>query len=218
MDSTNCHAYEACRDYSARDQKPADRADGSLLCGRCLAHAEWVIDKLDFDYLDLENFLPKPISSGLDGQPRGGKSQPTPIREDVDELQREIVALACLAHRIVATYDGLTDPPGGRAGPRLQRAVAVVRPRLALMARLESGVEILVRLGRAHHRVRSLIGLTRRTTRLAGDCSGCSASYLLRDEPRFAGDPLMVRCGSCERTWTNEEYETYVGLHLGLTR
>ncbi len=220
MENDYCYAGDDCRQRTRQHPDPGQREHGSLMCDSCVQAADRALVRLVYDYRDLENTLPRSISHWFDGQPAAGRSYPTPLNESVDELQRTMVALAQHAHRVAAQLDGLSEPPRScRPGFALQRSIEVVLPRVRLLARDRRGVDNLVGLTMVHQKARVILGLNHRKTRMPGDCSGCMATHLLQDEPRFAGDPLVVYCGSCGRTWSREEYETYVslGLHLGVS-
>lgn len=121
-------------------------------------------------------------------------------------------------------------PARVRAGAAVQRALSILSPRLPLLARLQAvavqpagvedvwtevaGWEAVLTLSGLHSRARSMLGRTRRTRLLPGDCSGCGAADLRQDEPRDEGDDPPVYCGQCVRAWTLPEYERYVMLQV----
>lgn len=76
-----------------------------------------------------------------------------------------------------------------------------------------TGVEGVLHLCALHARVRRMLGINRRTTRVPGRC-GCNrdGNFLYRDEPRYEQDPCPVYCGACPNQWTAGEYDQYVGL------
>lgn len=67
-------------------------------------------------------------------------------------------------------------------------------------------------LAALHRRATAVLGLTKPIRRLPGECSGCGRPDLQQDQPRYRGDNPLVRCGSCERTWSYDEWCRYAGL------
>lgn len=234
----------ACREWDG--QQPG-WADGGPLCATELRVAERDVPLLLFDYLDLEQQLPRSLSQALDGQPSGKPGPPVPLALATEALQAEIVHVLTTWEAEIRARCGLSEPPERgpnlpwhttvtkrpplarvRAGAAVQRALTVLGPRLPELARIPAtavqatgvedppedmfGWEALLHLSRLHQRARSMLGRTRRTERLPGDCSGCGAYDLRRDEPRFEGDPCDVYCGTCARTWSRDEYDRYVLL------
>lgn len=126
------------------------------------------------------------------------------------------------------TVSNLSPPARVRSGRAVQRAVGVLGPRILELSRLPAttvyrrgtdgeaedvaGWEAVLHLSRLHGKARSMLSRTRRTEHPPGDCSGCGAYDLRRDEPRFEGDPCPVYCGQCARSWLPEEYDRYVRL------
>lgn len=227
-----CLAGERCRERDRSTNRPAESTEP--LCTACIRVAARSVGLLVYDYRDLDALIPRPVSRWVSDRPGSSSTaRPAPIREDVDELQREIVWVAGLWHEVLADRLQLAPPPTGRRRPGhvVQRAVEVIRPRVRTLASVGpvevldyphrpevatvTGAEALLHLDQLHQRARSTLGLTRTVTRLPGECSGCLRADLRQDEPTYAGQPVTVYCGSCARTWTREDYETYVGLILG---
>jgi len=76
-----------------------------------------------------------------------------------------------------------------------------------------TGAQGVLHLCWVHGRVRRMLGINRRTTRVPGRCGcGKDGNFLYRDEPRYERDPCPVYCGACTNQWTTEQYEQYVGL------
>jgi hypothetical protein len=71
------------------------------------------------------------------------------------------------------------------------------------------GLEAIASLRNAHRRARMRLGKSRLVHRLPGDCSGCGAWSLLRDDGSDT-----VRCGACDRRWSYGDYLRYVGMML----
>lgn len=121
-------------------------------------------------------------------------------------------------------------PPAARVrvGAAVQRATTILAPRIPELARLDAacvfrtgsdgdaedvaGWEAVLQLSDLHARARAMLGRTRRTARLPGECSGCGAADLRRDEPRYEGDPCDVYCALCDARWTHDDYERYTRL------
>jgi hypothetical protein len=234
----------ACREW---DGDQPGWAEAGPLCATELRAAARDVPMLLWDYLDLEQQLPRPLSQALDGQPSGKPGPPIPLALAPEALQAEIVHVLTTWEAEVRARCGLSEPPERgpnlpwhttvskrpplakvRAGAAVQRALAVLAPRLPDLARIPAtavqatgaedppedmaGWEALLHLSRLHTRARAMLGRTRRTAQLPGDCSGCGAYDLRRDEPRDEGDPCPVYCGQCGRQWSDEEYSRYVRL------
>lgn len=233
-----------CREWDGRE--PGWAVAGPL-CETEIRVAERDVRSLVFDYLDLEQQIPRGLSQALDGQPAGKPGPPVPLALAPEALQAEIVhvlatweeqvravcRLSAVAVRGPAapwhtTVSNLSPPAKVRAGRAVQRAAEVLAPRLDVLARIEpvtvyrcgtdgdaedvAGWEAVLHLSSLHQRARSLLGRTRRTEHLPGDCSNCGAVDLRRDEPRYAEDPCDVYCGACAASWRREEYDRYVRL------
>lgn len=249
-----CAASERCRDFDHTRGLPALLGDPSTpLCPDCLMVAERDVRNLPYDYIDLEQMLPQPISRPLDTQSGYGGSRdlPVPLRVHVDELQRAIWWVTTCWAEVLGEHQRLSDPPWlGRQTDRDPRrrvrdgyavkwAVGIITPRVRDLARLPavdladyplvdpaeaiqhhgteiatlSGAQGLIHMTRLHARVRSMLGITRRITRVPGRCGcGLDGNYLYRGEPHYERDPCPVYCGACPNQWTTEEYEQYVGL------
>jgi hypothetical protein len=181
-------------------------------------------------YLDLAQMAPRPLSQALDTQPSGKPGPPIPIALAPEALQAEIHHVLTTWEEIVREACRLTPVPDGRVRPgaAVQRAVAVLAPRMVELSKLGvrevyptgcedretevAGWEAALNLIRLDQRCRSMLGRTRRTTLLPGECSDCGAADLRRDEPREEGDDPPVYCGHCARTWTSAEYDRFVML------
>jgi hypothetical protein len=236
----------ACREWDPYSKTPGWAVAGPL-CETELRVAARDVPMLLFDFLDLEQMLPRPLSQALDGQPSGKPGPPTPLALAPEALQAEIVHVLTTWEVEIRAGCNLSDPPTFgpnlpwhttvskrpplarvRPGAAVQRAVGVLAPRLDVLARMPAtavqatgtedpcedvyGWEAVLHLCRLHARARSMLGRTRRTAQLPGDCSGCGAFDLRRDEPRDEGDPCPVYCGRCARQWSDDEYQRYVSL------
>lgn len=133
-----------------------------------------------------------------------------------------------------------SDPPTRvRDGFAVKWALGVIEPRVRDLARVEAvelygypdldpdqailthgvvvaaltGAQGVLHMCWLHGRVRRMLGIARRTTRVPGRC-GCNrdGNHLYRDEPRYERDPCPVYCGACAEQWTPEEYERFIGL------
>jgi hypothetical protein len=123
--------------------------------------------------------------------------------------------------------------PKMRAGALVQRAVGILTPRLAFLSRLPAtavcprgveddpvdmaGWEAVLQLADLHRTCRSVLGRTRRTFWIPGDCWTCDArdadagdGPLLRSEPIRLEDPMQVTCDRCHATRPYPDYETYM--------
>lgn len=228
-----CAAADRCRNYDHQHKRAAILDNPRVpLCPDCLAVAERDVRQLVYDYLDLEQHLPKPLGEWADGQPGGRREPPAPLRTAVEALQREIWHVTTTWAAEIRARDRLSEPPerGVRDGWAVQRAVEVLSPRLPLLASLEPtavfptgvedepqdvpGWEAVLTLSWLHQRARSMLGRTRRTTQVPGRCSECGHDELFRDEPRYEQDPCPIYCGNCPTKWTYDQYERYVGLFV----
>lgn len=141
-----------------------------------------------------------------------------------------------------AVYDGINlvrrHPATyrARAGKIVQRAAGIITPRLELLASLPetlvcptgvedepvamAGWQAIHQLQDLHGQCRSILGRTRRITRLPGSCSGRNGNdcggELLRAEPRDQYDPCDVYCGACGNAWPYEDYSSFVANMLAL--
>jgi hypothetical protein len=122
-----------------------------------------------------------------------------------------------------------------RPGAAAQRAIAVLAPRIHDLARLPptavyptgcedtptdmDGVDAVQQLTRLHHRARALLGRTRRTFWVPGECALCGANPtpgvdgpLYRSEPRQAGDDPPIWCDHCGGWRTDADYRRYLTM------
>ncbi|MDP9144591.1 MAG: hypothetical protein M3N43_07820 [Actinomycetota bacterium] len=235
-----CYAGARCRDYDRARKTPAIAEVGPL-CAACLGGAARSVRALTYDYVDLAQLVPRPTGQRGDGQPGRSGEPPVPINVNVDALQKAIWWVTTTwAEELVAEHRLANPPEQVRDGHAVQWAVGVLAPRVELLARLDgielvdypladeaasmrvgtatitvvTGAQAVLDLDHLHQRARSVLGLTRRVTKLPGECSGCLRADLRQDEPRYQGEPLTIYCGSCGRTWTRDEYERYALLAI----
>lgn len=123
--------------------------------------------------------------------------------------------------------------PKMRAGALVQRAVGILAPRLTLLSRLPAtvvcprgveddpaevaGWEAVLQLSGLHSTCRSVLGRTRRTFWIPGECWHCDArpalgvdGPLLRSEPMQFEDPMQVSCNHCHASRPYPDYEQYM--------
>jgi hypothetical protein len=243
----------ACREWDPVSKEPG-WAEAGPLCATELRNAARDVPMLLWDYLDLEQQIPRSLSQALDGQPSGKPGPPVPLALAPEALQAEIVHVLTTWEAEIRAHCGLSEPAERgpnlpwhttvskrpplarvRAGAAVQRALTVLTPRLPELSRIPAtavqatgvedppddmfGWQAVLHLSRLHARARSMLGRTRRTKQLPGDCSGCGAYDLRQDEPLYGppregapGDPCPVYCGQCARQWSDEEYRRYVLL------
>lgn len=234
-----------CREWDGRD--PGWAVAGPL-CETELRVAERDVPLLPFDFLDLAQMAPRSLSQALDTQPAGKPGPPVPMSLAPEALQAEIVHVLTTWEVEVRAVCGLSEPAQHgpnlpwhttvskrppparlRAGALVQRAAAVLAPRMEALARIDAAVvqpagceddwvdvpgwQAVLTLSDLHSRARSMLGRTRRTLKVPGTCSACGLDeQLRRDEPREEGDDPPVYCANCAVMWTYGEYERYVML------
>jgi hypothetical protein len=124
-----------------------------------------------------------------------------------------------------------------RPGAAVQRAVGIIGPRLRRLAALPptivcpagveddpvemAGWEAVHQLQALHQRARGMLGRTRRTFWIPGECWQCGAhptqgvdGPLYRSEPRDARDPMQVTCSKCQAYRPYPDYEQYMATLL----
>ena len=120
-----------------------------------------------------------------------------------------------------------------RPGAAVQRAIGIIGPRLERLSRLPAtqvcpagvedeprpmeGWEAVHHLEALHQRARGMLGRTRRTFWIPGECWQCGAhpvrgvdGPLYRSEPREAEDPMQVSCDKCHASRPYPDYERYM--------
>jgi hypothetical protein len=198
-----------CREWNG--SQPGWAVAGPL-CETEVRVASRDVPLLLWDVLDLEQMIPRSLSQALDGQPSGKPGPPVPLALAPEALQAEIVhvlttweaevravcRLSAVPVRGVAapwhtTVTKLSPPARVRPGAAVQRAVAVLAPRMDVLARVApvtvyrtgadgdsfqtpvaedvAGWEAVLHLSRLHARARSMLGRTRRTFLVPGSCS-----------------------------------------------
>lgn len=211
-------------------------AVGGPLCETEVRRAERDVRQLVYDFIDLEQMIPKSLSQALDPQPSGKPVPPMPIAAAPEALQREIHYVLTLWEAEMRDRFRIAQPQEGvRLGAEVQRAAGFLAPRIDRLARIEPvlvyprgcdddpcevlGWEAVVHLTALHQRARAMLGRTHRTTKLPAPCSTGDAKStkrcpgsLYRDDPRFEGDPALIYCDRCDRKWTADEFAKYVGL------
>jgi hypothetical protein len=234
------------------------------LCGYCIEASERDVRALVFDYLDLAQLHAPAMSQAINEHTSGGSPEsPMPLIAHVEALQAEIVHVTAMWEyelRVVCrlsnpatfaplwrstVYDQVNLTTGdlavrkARAGVLVQRAVAVIAPRLGNLARLPEtivcpagvedepvpmyGWEAVHQLVDLHGRARSALGRTVRKFWIPGECWHCAArptpgvdGPLWRTEPQYADpgedgrrDPMQVCCSHCAATRPYADYEAY---------
>lgn len=230
MAEMTCAAGERCRDYDHTRDQPAWTWDAPL-CAECLRAGERAVQQLVYDYRDLEQHLPRLPSQRLDGQPGHSSEHPTPLREDVDALQRAIWWVAVTWAEILAdrhrlgglskrVRDGWAVVWAARIiGPRVHDLACVgtqelsdyplttedgaIRHRSVALAYI-GGAQAVLDLTWLHERARSVLGLTRLVRRLPGTCANprCERPALEQEN-----GSEKVSCGHCGNTETRDDYE-----------
>lgn len=253
-DIEGCASGLACK-------APDDTPKRGPLCDHCLDGAGRDIRGLVYDFLDLAQ-LQEPAMSQAPSETSGGSREaPMPLSGHVEALQAEIVhvlsvweyelRIACRLSNPktfaplwrTAVYDGIDfvrrNPATykARAGKIVQRAAAIIAPRLDRLAALPAvtvcptgiedepvpmtGWEAIHQLQDLHGRCRGVLGRTTRKFWIPGECWHCGAhpvrdvdGPLFRSEPRHHEDPMEVHCARCDATRGYRDYETYMSTLL----
>lgn len=240
-----CFAGEHCRARDPITKKAAATADP--LCGACLEGAERDTRALVYDYLDLAQLHEASMSQAINEKTDGSKDSPLLIAGHVEALQAELVHVLTTWEYEVRVTARLSDPrarvpiadwhttltrpapePKVRAGHAVQRAVAILAPRMRMLSLIGptavcptgveddpadvAGWEAIHHLTALHKRARSYLGRTRRTLALHGTCANddCTTHALYRNEPAFAEDEPPVWCDACKTTRPYRDYEHFM--------
>jgi LSD1 subclass zinc finger protein len=222
-----CLAGRRCVTFDRRSDCPGVAVRNAPLCSGCLGRARADVAALPSDYRALAAEL---LPAGRAGSARvtgGDEDAPVPLALHIEALQRRIVWTLTTWEPPVREAAGL---PAERSGPvrdawAVSQAAALLAPRVDVFAALgptwgyadgldagpvlRDGVYGLDTLCALHRVAEQVTGRARRTRRLPGECSGCRAWTLLREDGSDT-----VRCGTCQRRWTYDEYRQYVGLLL----
>jgi hypothetical protein len=224
------------------------------LCRNCLDHASRDIRALLWDWIDLEQLQIPSLAQTLTGQPNGTATPAMPLAGAPEALQAEIAWVLTTWEEIVRDAQRLsagtatppvapwhttvTNPPPDarvRDGAAVHRAVGILAPRVADLARLPptavpptgcedpfadmDGVEALQQIAALHQRARSMLGRTVRDVWLPGGCMLCDAPKidgvdgpLYRSEPREEGDEPPVWCTQCGEWRTYDDYQKSILL------
>ena len=230
-----CAHAEHCRGFDRTARQPAETA-GNPLCTRCLDSHERDLRGLLWDWLDLEQLQMPSLAQSLTGQPNGSTEPAMPMAGGPEALQSEIAHVLATWEDVIRDRHRLADVPATRRqGPTVQRAVTLLAPRVDILSRLDAttvyptgcedtptdmtGVEALTHISHLHQRARAMLGRTRRTYWVPGDCGLCGAQPtegvpgpLYRHEPRHEGDESPVWCDHCDGWRSHDDYERYVTM------
>jgi hypothetical protein len=225
--SGTCALETRCQLYDRRTDTAAPCEGTRVLCGDCVNVISREVRLLRLDYADLARCMAR-RPGGMDTKISGTSPASTPpIDLTTEATRREIHWTLTTWEPVVREVAGL--PPERTRGVRgswaVSTAVSVIAPRIALLASLpptwgyadgldagpveRDGVYAVSQLRRLHGRARRILGLTSRVVSLPGECSGCGAWSLRRDD-----GSETVYCKDCERTWSVDDYHRYVGLML----
>lgn len=233
-----CLAARRCRGYDHTTNTSAPPDHRTSLCEHCLTSTTRDIPLLVHDYRDLEQLLPKPLSVWSDGQPGHSGEAPIPLHLDVEALQAEIWWLTTTWAEVLTDRHHLADPPTHvRAGHAVQWAVALLTPRIEVLARIPAvqmvsypradpdtavrfrsvtlsyitGAQGLLDLAAAHQHARSMLGLTEPVYELPGKCQarGCGRPAL-----RVKDGSDTVWCDRCGVSMTRDDYDRLGNLFL----
>lgn len=212
--------------------KPSQRAAQSdrTLCADCRDVVARDIALLPVDYLDLaQHAARRPgLSDSKIARPQPGSKEPIDLF--IDELSRAIHWALTVWEIPVREAAGLSTERhrNVRPGWAVQTASALLVKHLDTFAGLpatwgysdgldagvveRTGMEGIGQLRLLHLRARAVLGLTKLTVRLPGECSKCNAWALRRTEGSDT-----VYCAACDQRWTYADYQRYVGLSIAHT-
>lgn len=214
-----------CRAWTGRE--PAECDGRALLCRWCLEVAERDVRALTLDYRDLEQLLPPALGVWDDGMPRG-QSSPLPLRESILDLQTAIWWLVDAWDDVVRDAHRLSDKPARvRQGWAVQQCVAILAPRLHLLAEIEPvtmwtycghpgaldvpGWQGVLDLAQMHHRARAALRLTEPTPDIAWGVLCRGPCDLVSTLVRKPGEDDW-RCRMCGEHYTAAAYTDWVGI------
>ena len=250
-----CRSDQHCKAHDGHTAYPTT----DPLCRACLEQAGRDIKPLTYDYLDLAQLHEPAMSQAPNEHTSGGATEaPTPLALHAEELQAEIVhTLSTWEYEIrvacrlsdpntfaplwrATVYDtlnlGTRNPVThkARAGAVVQRAVAILLPRLERLSKLPAtvvcptgiedepvevaGWEAVKHLQALHQRARGVLGRTTRKFWIPGECwdTHCGArpkpgedGPLYRSEPREFEDPMQVTCRACGNSRPYADYEQF---------
>lgn len=244
-DQRTCNADTTCKAYDPVGRHAYPTNDP--LCHACLDHAERDIRTLTYDYLDLAQLHEASMSQAINEKTAGSKEKTMLLVGHVEALQAEIVHVTTTWEyevRVTAhlsdpqtlvpvadwhtTLTRRTPPPRMRGGAAVQRATAIIAPRLRMLSLIPAtavcptgveddpqditGWEAALQLADLHGRCRGVLGRTRRTLSLHGVCPNpaCSAQALYRQEPRDYLDEQPVWCDTCKTQRPYADYEHFM--------
>lgn len=229
-----CHRERECRGRVG--DVPAWTETGPL-CEACLLDARRAVEGLVWDYVDLEQQLPR--HAGPVEHVSGTPEALTPLALTMDSLQRTITHTLMTFDEVLREVGGLPEPTRDRTrdGWRVQSASRVIASRLDILARLGpwacwpegfvgdpvdvTGIQAIEMLVNLHRRARQVLKLTRHIDQLWGECwlsgtpdrDGCGMWTLRRE----AGSET-VYCGACGGTCTWDAYRERLAFVLAWAR
>lgn len=242
-----CLSGDQCRDYQtlSRPPHPAFTDNGDPFCGTCLDTYARDIRALLYDYVDLEQLQLPVLSQALDSQPKGKATPPIPLKVEPEALMAEIHYVLTMWEDELRSATGLPErQPYVRHGANVQRALAIINPRTRALSRLPAttvyptgpdgdpedltGADAVLHLSHLHKRARAMLGRTRRTFWVPGDCwreDCCQAhaaavakdpdaigKFLSRSEPSFEQEETPIYCRYCGTSRSYDDYQRYLGM------
>lgn len=225
--SALCLLATQCVAFDRRTGVAAETIGRRSLCPDCERVCHSDVALLRYDYVDLSQLIARREGHGDAKIARPKPRSQPPIDLDVDALRTEIAQALWTWEQPVRWAAGLpprsTSP--ARDGWRVDNAVAVISPRVELLASLPEigayhdgrdapmtwvdGLGGLTRLRELHRYARRHTGLIVANVGLPGECPKCAAHALYR---RHGCDD--VTCGNCRSAWEYAEYSRYVRLMI----
>lgn len=226
------------RCHGRRGGDPAD-ATATPLCDACITVGQRAAGQLLLDHRELAEHLPRNATQATDGQPIGsGAAPPTPIRLDVDALQRTIWWVTTTWAEILTDREQLVGlSKHTRESWAVAWACRILSPRIPTLARIPTqqladyplanldedvrhrsivladltGAQGVLDLIWLHNRARSWLGLTERVKHLPGRCQ---QRWCGRDELRQVEGADTVWCDHCGHSMPYTDYEAYGNVFL----
>lgn len=216
---TFCVLAEECSVYDRTAQLPGI-ARSTPLCEGCRRRSESELNLLRYDYVDLSQLIP-----ARDGHSDAKIARPKPASKPTIDLQvftlRGEIAYALRVTEVaLRVYLGDRVPAElpVREGFAMDNSIRYLQPRVDELAGMPateahwrlsgtvtetlSGPEVLLLLGRLHHRARKICGLEPMTITVPGMCPSCSTASLRRKDD----DDDKIWCIHCRLVFSKEMY------------
>lgn len=214
-----CRLGPFCDRYNRRTGFPGETG-GFNLCETCAVHAVSDIAALLYDFVDLSQIVARHAARSEAKISRPKPESVPPLDMSVVALRDDIEGVLCRAEQELRRLHRLPlrTPRNARPGYNVDQALAIVLPRLEVLAGLEplppdawpptTGAEMVSVLRQLHRRAHALLGRKDLTVALPGACPACHAMKTL--SRRDGSDTVL--CGSCGHAMTWDAYRKSVTL------